>query len=400
MQIPTNPGTQDVQDLIPLARRVIGARVRDPDVVEELVQETLARLLAARDQLESSTLGPYTIVTARHLVASRWRAATRWQRHQPRMLDRDEPQQPDEVILQDEERAALSTALQHLPADERELLLARDVDEVSPVALAEQHQVTAGTMATRLSRARARLRLEYVLSMRSVELPTPRCYPVLLALSAGDRARQRALRAAQHLIACPVCASLAPPLLERRRALVALLPAVALLRLRHWAGRHPAQASAAAGTAAAVTAAVLYVAVWQPTPQPPPPPASTVQAVQPVSPLTVPGRSLLPVPPPAELARLTGAPVTATRVPVLTVPADEGFWVGTSQQERMWVQLQTQGESRIRIHPGQHVSFTGRLVPNRPGFVASADPGAPAEVRLLRQQGCHIEAAARSIRQG
>jgi hypothetical protein len=219
-------------------------------------------------------------------------------------------------------------------------------------------------------------------------------------LSAGDRARQRALRAAQHLIACQVCASLAPPLLERRRSLVALLPVVLLLRLKHWAGRHPAQASAVAGTAAAVTAAVLYVGVWRPTPQPPPPPASTVRAVQAVSPLTVPGRSLLPVPPPAELARLTGAPVTATRVRVLAVPADEGFWVGTSQQARMWVQLQTQGESRIRIRPGQHVSFTGRLVPNRPGFVASVDPGAPAEVRLLRQQGCHIEAAARSIRQG
>jgi RNA polymerase sigma factor (sigma-70 family) len=396
--IPTKPDAQEVLDLIPLARRVIAARVRDPDAVEELVQETLTRLLRARSQLEPATLGPYAIVTARHLVASRWREATRRQRHQPRLLDRDEPQQPDEVVLRGEERAALTAALRQLPADERELLLARDVDEVPGAALAEQHQVAPGTLATRLSRARARLRLEYVLSMRSVALPTPRCYPVLLSLSAGDRARQHALRAAQHLVACPVCASLAPPLLERRRALVALLPVAALLRLRGWAGRHPAQASVAAGTAAAVAAAVLYVGLWRPTPQPPPPPASTVQAVQAASPLTVPGRSLLPVPPRAELARLTGQPVTATRVRVLAVPADEGFWVGSSARARMWVQLRTRGESRVHVRPGQHASFTGRLVANRPGFVASVGLGVPADVELLRRQGCHVEVAARSIR--
>jgi RNA polymerase sigma factor (sigma-70 family) len=393
LQIATESGTQEVLDLIPLARRVIAARVRDPDAVEELVQETLARLLAARGQLETSTLGPYAIVTARHLVASRWRDATRRQRHQPRLLERDEPQQPDETVLRDEERGALSAALRHLPADERELLLARDVDEVSGAALAEQHQVTPGTLATRLSRARARLRLEYVLSMRSVALPTPRCYPVLLSLSAGDHARQRALRTAQHLVACPVCASIAPPLLERRRALVALLPLAALLRLRHWASRHPAQASAAAGTAAAVAAAVLYVGMWRPTPQPPPPPA----AVQVAAPLSVPGRSLLPVPAPAELARLTGKPVTATRVRVLAVPADEGFWIGTSPRERVWVQLQTRGESHVRVRPGQRVSFRGRLVPNRPGFATSAHPGAPARrpatspARLPRRGGGQVD---------
>jgi hypothetical protein len=106
------------------------------------------------------------------------------------------------------------------------------------------------------------------------------------------------------------------------------------------------------------------------------------------------------VPAPAELARLTGAPVTATRARVLAVPADEGFWVGTSQRDRMWVQLQTSGESRVHVRAGQHVSFTGRLVRNRPGLAASGNLGAPADAELLGRQGCHVEAAARSIRLG
>jgi serine/threonine-protein kinase RsbT len=287
--------SQEILALVPLARRVIGARVRDPHVVDDLVQETLARVLAARGRLDTTTLGPYAIVTARHLVASWRRDATRRQQQQARLLDRDEPEQPEELTLRDEERAAITAAVQQLPPDERALLVARDVDDVPAGALADRHGVAHGTLATRLTRARARLRLEYVLTMRSATLPTPRCYPVLLSLSAGDRARQRALRAAEHLLACPACAALAPPLLERSRALVALLPLAALLRLRRWAGRHPAQATAAAGTAVVVTAAAVVLA-WHPTRPSPPPPATTVRAARAAAPppLSVPGRSLLP----------------------------------------------------------------------------------------------------------
>jgi hypothetical protein len=41
--------------------------------------------------------------------------------------------------------------------------------------------------------------------LRRVELPTARCQPVLLALSAGDRRRQLALDAGGHLMQCPTC---------------------------------------------------------------------------------------------------------------------------------------------------------------------------------------------------
>jgi hypothetical protein len=150
----------------------------------------------------------------------------------------------------------------------------------------------------------------------------------------------------------------------------------------------------------AVTAAAVVLA-WHPT-RPAPPPATTVRAVRAAAPppLSVPGRSLLPVPAPAVLARLGSEPVSATRVRVLSVPADEGFWVGSSTRERMWVQLQTRGESRVRVRPGQRLSFTGRLVRNRPGFVASLDLDAPGDAAQLDREGWHIEAPAPAIRVG
>ena len=44
---------QDViLDLIPVIRRVVAARVRDFQLVDDLVQETLARVMAARDRIE------------------------------------------------------------------------------------------------------------------------------------------------------------------------------------------------------------------------------------------------------------------------------------------------------------------------------------------------------------
>jgi len=39
-------------------RHVVGARVGDPEIVDDLVQETLARVLAARGRLDAGALAP------------------------------------------------------------------------------------------------------------------------------------------------------------------------------------------------------------------------------------------------------------------------------------------------------------------------------------------------------
>jgi serine/threonine-protein kinase RsbT len=111
----------------------------------------------------------------------------------------------------------VSEALTHLSERERAALLAHEVEGQDTRSLAEEMGSTAGAVAASLNRARARLRVEYLLAAEHLEPPTDRCRPVLLALSSADRRRQREVDAARHLLECEVCARLAGPLLGRGR---------------------------------------------------------------------------------------------------------------------------------------------------------------------------------------
>jgi serine/threonine-protein kinase RsbT len=67
-----------------------------------------------------------------------------------------------------------------------------------------------------LSRVRAKLRVEYLLIHERLDPPSDRCRPVLRAISAGDRRRQRELEAGLHLLECDCCAQISSSLLDRR----------------------------------------------------------------------------------------------------------------------------------------------------------------------------------------
>jgi RNA polymerase sigma factor (sigma-70 family) len=206
-----------VVELAPVLRRVIGARVHDGQVVEYLVQETLTRVMAARQRLEPRTLAPYAVVTARNLTRSLATSEVRSRRHAHRLIDLREPVLPEEEALRREERRAITTALGRLSEQDREALVAHEVEGTDTTTLAASRDSTPGAVAAQLSRARARLRVEYLLELEQTEPPTARCRPVLLALSAGDRRRQRDLDAGGHLLGCTWCARLSEPLLDRRR---------------------------------------------------------------------------------------------------------------------------------------------------------------------------------------
>jgi RNA polymerase sigma factor (sigma-70 family) len=207
----------DVLELTPLLRRVIAARVRDRQVVEDLVQETLTRVMSARRRLEPQTLAPYAVVTARNLVTSLATGEDRSRRHAHRLIDLREPMLPEEETLRREESRAITTALARLPQHDQEALVAHEVEGMDTATLASSRDSTPGAVAAQLSRARAKLRVEYLLELEQAEPPTARCRPVLLALSAGDRRRQRDLDAGGHLLACSWCARLSEPLLDRRK---------------------------------------------------------------------------------------------------------------------------------------------------------------------------------------
>jgi RNA polymerase sigma factor (sigma-70 family) len=211
---------QPIVDLVPLVRRVVAARVRDPQLVDDLVQETLVRVMAARARVEADTLAPYAAVTARNLVASVARNDHRARRMAHLLVHDEVSEHPEDGLLRGEQSAAVAAALARLAPGERQMLLAHEVDGQDTATLAASERSTPGAIAARLNRTRAKLRVEYLLAHERAEPPTDRCRPVLLAFSAGDRRRQRELDAGGHLLSCEFCARLSGPLLDRLATVV------------------------------------------------------------------------------------------------------------------------------------------------------------------------------------
>ena len=390
---------QDLLALTPLIRRVVAARVRDPQVVDDLVQEAFAQLLQAGPRLDDGALAPFAVVLARNVAVSYLRGRSTEARHLHRLVDLAEPDRPEERTLRQEEARAVAEGLARLTARDRSTLVANEVEGADTATLAAELGSTPGAVAAQLARARAKLRVNYLLSIRGVDLPTGRCRSVLNALSAGDRRRQRALDAGGHLLDCEVCASLSEPLTERRRALAGLLPlglAKPLEGLRAWVRNHPVHATA--GTGAVVGAAIVAAQLLGGGPPPPPPPPTTTVIPAGDRTLTSEGRAILPLTGRPPLSRYAGDPVRAQGVQVQQVAADEGFWVGTSPRDRVWVRLTGTPESRPRIQRGDRVSFTGRMAEHRPGFARRVGVTAGEGARLLDQQGNHIEVRADRLR--
>ncbi len=205
-----------IAELDPLIRRVVGGRLRDRNAVDDLVQETIARTMAARVRLDDGALAPYAIVTARNLAAGLWRREQRSQRQLHRLVDRSEPPGPEDDVVLREQADAVAVALAELPTRERQGLLAHELEGRETASLADEWGTTPAAVAAQLKRARAKLRVEYLLALGRVTPPTPLCRPVLMALSGGERRRQRELDAGQHLLECDFCSDLGPTLLQRR----------------------------------------------------------------------------------------------------------------------------------------------------------------------------------------
>lgn len=213
---PPEPGGRpDVEALIPMLRRIVAARVGSHPAAEDLVQETLVRVLAAQDRIEPGLLEPYAITTVRNVLATMWRQNDREARNRHRVHDPTQPADVERLVVDAEEQGAITEALGRLTDREREVLLAHEVGGQRTSALAGETGLSAGAVAAQLNRTRARLRVEYLLALERTEPPTDRCRAVLLALSSADRRRQREVDAARHLLECELCARLSRPLLER-----------------------------------------------------------------------------------------------------------------------------------------------------------------------------------------
>ena len=185
-------GSADVAALIPMVRRIVGARVGGHPTAEDLVQETLVRVLAPRDRIEPGMLEPYAIVTARNVVASMWRQDGPAAAQPAPGRSTPSRQSPTRTARGRRGAAAIARRSSRLSERERHTLLAHEVaGQDTQVAGGASSGSTAGAVAAQLNRTRARLRVEYLLALEDVEPPTDRCRPVLLALSAATAAGRR-----------------------------------------------------------------------------------------------------------------------------------------------------------------------------------------------------------------
>ncbi len=353
--------------------------------VQDVVQEAVARLLENRSRLEPAAWAGYAVACAGNLLRDRDREAAVRRRHEHRLHAPDLQATSEELVLRAEESEALRRAIATLPAQEASLLSAHHG------AQQRSNRSVAPATAARLARARAKLRVAYLLEHAQVPLPTARCRPVLEALSTGDRRRQERLGAGRHLIACQPCISYAPALVERRRALAAVHPLawLAFLGGAAWAAlRRNPQTTAASGTVVVAAAALgMTVALQAPADRnsaaPIPPSAAPAVA----SDLTVDGEAALP--------RRSGVPapmgaVVASGVVVQDVPADEGFWVGSDVGQRWWVQLVGSGESTVQVQTGDRVSFVGQAVRTAPDFAAEVGLTATDGAAELEELGVYL----------
>ena len=97
-----------------------------------------------------------------------------------------------------------------------------------------------------------------------------------------------------------------------------------------------------------------------------------------------------------DLREHVGDRVVADGVEVDAVPADEGFWVDAGG-DRVWVQVDTAGESPFAVQEGQRLDLTGTVVAHGTDFVQQPDfPAADAEE--LADAGAHVEVDVADVR--
>lgn len=202
----------DVEALLPVVQRVVRARMGAHPEADDVVQEAMARLVASAERIAPGTAEAYAVTTARNLVTNTWRAQDRFRRNQHRLVDHERPGRPEDAVEVDVEREAVARAMEQLTASERDLLVAHDLDRVALRELAGARNTTAGAVGARLTRLRARLRVEYLIALMGAGPPTGRCRPVLLSIAAHDRRRRRENDTDRHLLSCEFCAEVASEL--------------------------------------------------------------------------------------------------------------------------------------------------------------------------------------------
>jgi RNA polymerase sigma-70 factor (ECF subfamily) len=141
------------------------ALTHNADEAEDLVQETTLRALRGFDTFRAD--GPvraWLLTILRNLFINSYRTRVR----APRSVSLDALENPDPIVptqpgperqvFSRMENEALSRAVANLPEDYREVLVLSDMKGMSYQEISDQLEVPIGTVRSRLSRARNRVR--------------------------------------------------------------------------------------------------------------------------------------------------------------------------------------------------------------------------------------------------
>src|SRR6476620_3679834 len=115
---------EPIVDLVPIVRRVVAARISDPATRDDIVQETLTRVMASRSRVDHESLVPYAIATARNLIASLVQREQRARRNAHLLVESHDPEpRPEDELLRRERANHVGAAMSRLSVAEQDILL-------------------------------------------------------------------------------------------------------------------------------------------------------------------------------------------------------------------------------------------------------------------------------------
>jgi RNA polymerase sigma-70 factor, ECF subfamily len=148
---------------------------RDPTAAEDIVQEACLRAYRHLDSLRSHDARPWLLTIVRHcFYASRTmeRSATaepltaleQDDPNDPQEMSSDllDPADPQSILERIHEREVVLKLISQLPLQFREVLVLRELSELSYREISEVTGVPMGTVMSRLARARALLRAAWL----------------------------------------------------------------------------------------------------------------------------------------------------------------------------------------------------------------------------------------------
>lgn len=147
-----------VEPMIPALRRYARGLVHDAVAADDLVQDCLERVISHWHRRRNEDARTWVFAILHNLAVNRLRQAARRGQHVAIEAIADHlmahpPTQEDDLA-----RADVVSAIEHLPEEQRSVLLLVAVEDLSYAQVAEVLAIPIGTVMSRLSRSRERLR--------------------------------------------------------------------------------------------------------------------------------------------------------------------------------------------------------------------------------------------------